>query len=342
MGRRAWSKVSVATAAAVVSLLVVPAAQASFHLIKVREVSSISAPAANDSYVEVQTYSPSQYLLSLGQLLVCDATCTAHTTYSGFPNQSISFPSQATFLIGDAGLTSPTPDSVKDLNLDAIAAGGATCWLTGPGGDPGFNDCASWGNFSGSAALQALVGSEGYETGAPFAAGTGLPGGTDAMSRDISAGCPTLLEPSDDTNDSFADFDAAARAPRSSASTITETGCPIMSVGVNGPGVVTSDGPGINCPGDCSQSYSGGPTVTLTATPALGATFSGWAGDCAGSPGTTCMLNMAATHTAIADFSSPTTAGSGAPTPTTPAPKKCKKHQKLRKGKCVKKKRKRP
>jgi hypothetical protein len=51
---------------------------------------------------------------------------------------------------------------------------------------------------------------------------------------------------------------------------------------------------------------------------------------------------MAATHTAIADFSSPTTAGSGTPTPTTPAPKKCKKHQKLRKGKCVKKKRKRP
>lgn len=41
----------------------------------------------------------------------------------------------------------------------------------------------------------------------------------------------------------------------------------------------TVTGPGINCPGDCSESYGGGASVSLTATPTPGFTFGGFSGD---------------------------------------------------------------
>jgi hypothetical protein len=270
-----------------------------------------------------------QNLVNNGQLSVYNANGTLNHSY--VPTSTVSNSSNnATLLIGGPAFHTEFPTKTADFvdaSLDMSSAGGAVCWPT----NSSPIDCASWGSFTGTLPSPA---------GTPVSA-SGITAGK-AIQRSIAPGCSTLLEQADDTNNSATDFGEVDPAPRVNADPITEGACPTMSVAVNGPGVVTSDGPGINCPGDCSQSYSGGPTVTLTATPALGATFSGWAGDCAGSPGTTCMLNMAATHTAIANFSSPTTAGSGAPTPTTPAPKKCKKHQKLRKGKCVKKKRKRP
>ena len=55
-----------------------------------------------------------------------------------------------------------------------------------------------------------------------------------------------------------------------------------------GTGTVTSSLPGINCGSDCQEKYPLGTAVTLTATPDLGSTFTGWtpksicafAGDC--------------------------------------------------------------
>lgn len=46
-----------------------------------------------------------------------------------------------------------------------------------------------------------------------------------------------------------------------------------------GNGAVMSSPTGINCGGDCSESYAHGASVTLTATPAVGSTFVGWSGD---------------------------------------------------------------
>ena len=73
-----------------------------------------------------------------------------------------------------------------------------------------------------------------------------------------------------------------------------------LTVSVTGPGKVT--GAGIDCPGDCSQTYAQGTSVQLTATPGASATFSGWASDCAGSSGTGCTLTMSADRTAGASF----------------------------------------
>lgn len=55
-----------------------------------------------------------------------------------------------------------------------------------------------------------------------------------------------------------------------------------LTVNVSGSGTVTSTPSGINCPGTCTASFAGGSNVSLTATPASGASFSGYSGACSG------------------------------------------------------------
>ena len=50
-----------------------------------------------------------------------------------------------------------------------------------------------------------------------------------------------------------------------------------------GSGTVISSPSGINCGSTCQAAYSGGTSVTLTATPATGSTFAGWSGSCSSS-----------------------------------------------------------
>ncbi len=105
---------------------------------------------------------------------------------------------------------------MDNLNLDQIKGGGAVCYQ----GELGSNDCISWGNFTASSTLTGLYGTSG-STGNPAPA---LTSGM-ALRRSIAAGCPTLLESSDDTNDSAADFQAATQNPRPNSVTPTETPC---------------------------------------------------------------------------------------------------------------------
>jgi hypothetical protein len=55
-----------------------------------------------------------------------------------------------------------------------------------------------------------------------------------------------------------------------------------LTVTVVGAGTVMSNPVGINCGSDCSEIYTHGTTVTLTATPTATLTFLGWSGDCTG------------------------------------------------------------
>ncbi len=68
-----------------------------------------------------------------------------------------------------------------------------------------------------------------------------------------------------------------------------------------GSGTVTSSDGKINCGSDCSESYTSGATVTLTATPLSGSTFGGWSGACTGTA-TICTVTMTAAKTATATF----------------------------------------
>jgi Calx-beta domain/Lamin Tail Domain/Divergent InlB B-repeat domain len=64
--------------------------------------------------------------------------------------------------------------------------------------------------------------------------------------------------------------------------TVTDNGVCVVTVSVNGQGVVTSDPPGIVCPSDCDHNFPGGGGATLNADPADGHNFVGWSGGCTG------------------------------------------------------------
>jgi hypothetical protein len=68
-----------------------------------------------------------------------------------------------------------------------------------------------------------------------------------------------------------------------------------------GSGKVMSSPAGISCGSTCSHAYPSGATVTLTATPAKGSTFKGWAGACKGTK--PCRLGMKQARSVTATFS---------------------------------------
>jgi hypothetical protein len=75
-----------------------------------------------------------------------------------------------------------------------------------------------------------------------------------------------------------------------------------LSVGKdgNGSGAVASAPPGIDCGGDCTESYLYGIAVTLTATANGGSNFVGWAGACSGVGA--CQVTMDAAKAVTATF----------------------------------------
>lgn len=69
----------------------------------------------------------------------------------------------------------------------------------------------------------------------------------------------------------------------------------------SGSGTVTSSPAGIECGSECSAGFEEGTEVTLTATEAIGSTFTGWSGGgCSGTE--TCVLTLNADTTVTAAF----------------------------------------
>lgn len=87
----------------------------------------------------------------------------------------------------------------------------------------------------------------------------------------------------------------AAFAPSSGATNYT------LSVTINGNGQVTSQPAGISCGASCTAPYASGTSVTLTAAPAAGQTFTGWGGACAGSA-STCTVSLTQNRNVVASF----------------------------------------
>lgn len=197
------------------ALAAAPAAHATFHLIKVREVYPGSS---DDSYVELQMFAGGQTFLTNHAMTIYDSNGSlVHS--SKFTSGLANGQNQATVLVGDSNVQSEfgvAPDLV-DSGLSIPAAGGAVCWNAG--GVPA--DCVAWGDFSGGAALQTATGTT---VGSPASPG-GITAGK-AIRRTIQPGCATLLEESDDTNSSAADFSEVTPAPRDNASPIVEMTCP--------------------------------------------------------------------------------------------------------------------
>jgi hypothetical protein len=94
----------------------------------------------------------------------------------------------------------------------------------------------------------------------------------------------------------------------------------VMKEGSGG-GTVTSDPVGINCGGDCTEPYTAGTPVTLTASPNTTSSFAGWSGGgCSGTA--SCTVTMNASQSVTATFNaepqqlSVTIAGDGSGTVT--------------------------
>jgi hypothetical protein len=85
-----------------------------------------------------------------------------------------------------------------------------------------------------------------------------------------------------------------------------------------GTGTITSAPVGINCGASCAFAFDFGTMVTLTATPSVGSTFSGWSGGgCSGTG--TCIITISAVTTVTATFNI-SASPPGAPTNVTATP----------------------
>ncbi len=89
----------------------------------------------------------------------------------------------------------------------------------------------------------------------------------------------------------------AAPPPTGPVVTVTKMG--------TGSGTVTSSPAGISCGSDCFESFAAGTIVTLTATPSVGSTFSGWTAGCSGTAPCTIAGNTPVTVTAAFAATSP-------------------------------------
>ncbi len=79
-----------------------------------------------------------------------------------------------------------------------------------------------------------------------------------------------------------------------------DAGCPAtLTVMTTGQGSIA--GPGLSCPGDCTEDLAPGAQVSITATPATGWSFDGWSGACAGQ-GSTCTITMSQPRATGATF----------------------------------------
>ena len=75
-----------------------------------------------------------------------------------------------------------------------------------------------------------------------------------------------------------------------------------VAIAGTGGGTVTSNPAGITCPTTCSATFTSGSSVTLTASPAPGSTFTGWSGGVCSGGAPTCTFTLSAAQTVTATF----------------------------------------
>jgi hypothetical protein len=225
MNRRLTRIALVAALAAGASLALASSASADFHLSKIRQIKGEGGASADTSYIQLQMYAPGQNLVSGHHITIfdqdafvvfgCPQPCPVVDFVLSGPNPP-NADNQRTILIGDTAVAGR--DFTLDLStyLSTLSGGpdpkiwqaGAACFDT--------VDCVSWGAFTAAQFLPDKTTPNGGVLPATF-----------SFQRKISAGCPTLLEDIDDTNNAQNDFLVPGPFEgRPNSVTPTEVPCP--------------------------------------------------------------------------------------------------------------------
>lgn len=207
--RSRMGRIALAATLAVTGMgAIASSAGAAFHFMSIREVGS------GPDYVELQMYAPGQNFVDGHTIQTFDNAGNPIGTPFVFPpgaNTTLNGDNQRTILVGEAAVN---PDFTAAFDV-VMNSGGGVCFDS--------IDCVTFGLYGG--------GPFGSPTGSPVAP-AGIPGGQ-AIIRSIAPGCATLLEPTDDTNDSATDFSVAPQNPRKNSTAPVEQSC---LTGGNNPG----------------------------------------------------------------------------------------------------------
>jgi Ca2+-binding RTX toxin-like protein len=199
--------VATAFAATLATLVFASSASASFHLVRISEV--FLGAAGNDAFIELQMPAAGENQVTGQKVTLYTATGNLLSASDAFPGIVSNGQNQRTILLGDTAVEGRDFTYSVLGDFQTYNAGGAACYS-------GSNDCVSWGNFTGADQLPG-------PTGTPVLPG-GIPVGS-SITRKINRGCPTLLEVSDDTDDSSADFAQTTPTPTGNSTAPTNHAC---------------------------------------------------------------------------------------------------------------------
>jgi hypothetical protein len=256
-----------------------------------------------------------------------DATVTATFTLSAQPTLTVSKSGAGGGTVTsspagiDCGATCTAAfASGTSVTLTASAAAGSAFTGWSGGGCSGTSTCTV--SLSSDTTVTAsfavvrtlVVAKAGSGSGSVTSSPAGISCGA-TCSADFVDGTSVTLTPSPASGSAFLGWSGGGCSASSaicvvsltSNTNVTATFTLLRSLTVNktgtGSGTVTSDPPGMNCGATCHVYYVDGLTVTLTATPAAGSTFTGWSGGgCSGT--STCVLVMNGDATVTATFTS--------------------------------------
>jgi RTX calcium-binding nonapeptide repeat (4 copies) len=166
-------------------------------------------------WVELQMYADGQNLVSGKVIRTFNSTDQLNSQYIITGPNPPNGQNQRTILI--SSLITPSPGVDADFvapvdELQMTGQDGAVCYTEN--NPPTYTpiDCVAYGNYMGS-----LPGVGAPAVATPFES---------TLERSITRGCPTALDPVDDSNNSSADFALSTRPPRNNSTPPTETVCP--------------------------------------------------------------------------------------------------------------------
>ena len=237
---------------------------------------------------------------------------------------------------GLGGTTCSSPNHATNSTVTLTATPGSGATFTGWGGSCTGTATTCTVTFNAAKSVTATFsgGTSNFQlsvavTGSGSVAGGGISCGNSATTCSVSVASGTVvtLTATPATGATFTGWGGACTgtartctvtvsAARSVTATFSGGGgaAGTLTIVVGGRGTVSSSAgkcTAAGSPKTCTQRFSSGARVTLTATPAAGNTFLGWSGACAGTKTATCTVTLTAARTVNANFSNRTAPAGG-------------------------------